>query len=57
MVGVLGCMAERLKNKLIEAEKMVDLVVGPDAYRDLPRLVAKGKIYIDIIIYSNLSRP
>ena len=39
MVGVLGCMAERLKEKLLEEEKIVDLVVGPDAYRDLPRLV------------------
>ena len=39
MVGVLGCMAERLKGKLLEEEKLVDLVVGPDAYRDLPRLV------------------
>jgi tRNA-2-methylthio-N6-dimethylallyladenosine synthase len=35
-------MAERLKIKLVEADKMVDLVVGPDAYRDLPRLVAQG---------------
>ncbi len=40
-VGVLGCMAERLKKKLLEEEKMVDLVVGPDAYRDLPNLVEK----------------
>jgi tRNA-2-methylthio-N6-dimethylallyladenosine synthase len=40
-VGVLGCMAERLKNKLLEEEKIVDLVVGPDAYRDLPGLVGK----------------
>ncbi|OQS01108.1 CDK5 regulatory subunit-associated protein 1 [Achlya hypogyna] len=38
-VGVLGCMAERLKTKLLEADKMVDLVVGPDAYRDLPNLL------------------
>lgn len=38
-VGILGCMAERLRDKLIEEEKLVDLVVGPDAYRDLPRLV------------------
>lgn len=38
-VGVLGCMAERLKSKLLEEEKIVDLVVGPDAYRDLPNLV------------------
>ncbi len=40
MVGVLGCMAERLKAKFLEEEKLVDLVVGPDAYRDLPMLVA-----------------
>lgn len=39
LVGVLGCMAERLKTKLLEAGKGVDLVVGPDAYRDLPRLL------------------
>jgi tRNA-2-methylthio-N6-dimethylallyladenosine synthase len=39
LVGVLGCMAERLKNKLLEKEKLVDMVVGPDAYRDLPRLI------------------
>jgi tRNA-2-methylthio-N6-dimethylallyladenosine synthase len=39
MVGILGCMAERLKAKLLEEEKMVDMVVGPDAYRDLPNLV------------------
>jgi tRNA-2-methylthio-N6-dimethylallyladenosine synthase len=38
-VGVLGCMAERLKTKLLEEEKIVDLVAGPDAYRDLPKLV------------------
>jgi tRNA-2-methylthio-N6-dimethylallyladenosine synthase len=40
MVGVLGCMAERLKSKLLEEEKLVDLVIGPDAYRDLPKLIA-----------------
>jgi tRNA-2-methylthio-N6-dimethylallyladenosine synthase len=40
MVGVLGCMAERLKKKLLEEEKLVDLVVGPDAYRDLPNLIS-----------------
>ncbi|HBS85069.1 MAG: tRNA (N6-isopentenyl adenosine(37)-C2)-methylthiotransferase MiaB [Bacteroidetes bacterium GWF2_38_335] len=39
LIGVIGCMAERLKEKLVEEEKMVDIVVGPDAYRDLPRLV------------------
>ncbi len=39
MVGVLGCMAERLKTNLLEEEKIVDLVAGPDAYRDLPKLI------------------
>ena len=39
-VGVLGCMAERLKEKFLEEEKIVDLVVGPDAYKDLPNLIA-----------------
>ena len=39
LVGVLGCMAERLKAKFLEEEKLVDIVVGPDAYRDLPRLI------------------
>ena len=39
-VGVLGCMAERLKKQLLETDKMVDLVAGPDAYRDLPRLLS-----------------
>lgn len=41
IVGVLGCMAERLKSKLIDQEQLVDLVVGPDAYRDLPSLLSK----------------
>lgn len=39
VIGVLGCMAERLKETLLEEEKLVDLVVGPDAYRDLPNLL------------------
>jgi tRNA-2-methylthio-N6-dimethylallyladenosine synthase len=39
MVGVMGCMAERLKKSLLEREQLVDIVVGPDAYRDLPRLI------------------
>jgi tRNA-2-methylthio-N6-dimethylallyladenosine synthase len=43
LVGVLGCMAERLKAKFIEEEKLVDLVVGPDAYRSLPALVNKAE--------------
>lgn len=43
LVGVLGCMAERLKKKLMEEEQIVDLVVGPDAYRDLPKLVNQAE--------------
>lgn len=39
IIGVLGCMAERLKSKLLEEEKLIDIVVGPDAYRDLPNLI------------------
>ncbi len=39
IVGVLGCMAERLKSKLLEEEKLVDIVAGPDSYRDLPKLI------------------
>lgn len=41
IIGVLGCMAERLKTKLLEEEKLVDVVAGPDSYRDLPKLVAE----------------
>lgn len=41
IIGVLGCMAERLKDKLLEEEKLVDVVAGPDSYRDLPKLVAE----------------
>ncbi len=41
VVGILGCMAERLKSTLLEEEKIVDLVVGPDAYRDLPGLIGQ----------------
>ena len=40
LVGVLGCMAERLKKKFLEEERLVDMVVGPDAYRDLPNLIS-----------------
>ena len=42
LIGVLGCMAERLKSKFIEEEKLVDLVVGPDAYRTLPQLIEEA---------------
>lgn len=43
LVGILGCMAERLKGKLLDEEKLVDLVVGPDAYRTLPDLVTEAE--------------
>ncbi|WP_299337193.1 tRNA (N6-isopentenyl adenosine(37)-C2)-methylthiotransferase MiaB [uncultured Psychroserpens sp.] len=52
-VGVLGCMAERLKTKFLEEEKIVDLVVGPDAYKDLPNLIAEvdeGRDAINVIL-------
>ncbi|REK51308.1 MAG: tRNA (N6-isopentenyl adenosine(37)-C2)-methylthiotransferase MiaB [Bacteroidetes bacterium] len=42
IIGVLGCMAERLKTELLEKQKLVDIVVGPDAYRDLPGLLEKA---------------
>jgi tRNA-2-methylthio-N6-dimethylallyladenosine synthase len=42
LIGVLGCMAERLKSKLLEEEKLVDIVVGPDAYRTLPQLIEEA---------------
>ena len=42
LIGILGCMAERLKSKLLEEEKLVDIVVGPDAYRSLPSLVEEA---------------
>ena len=52
-VGVLGCMAERLKSKFLEQEKIVDLVVGPDAYKDLPNLlqeVEDGNNAVNVIL-------
>ena len=52
-VGVLGCMAERLKDKFLEEEKIVDMVVGPDAYKDLPNLVqeiGEGKNAVNVIL-------
>ena len=52
-VGVLGCMAERLKDKLLDEEKLVDLVVGPDAYRDLPNLVKEldeGRKAVNVLL-------
>jgi tRNA-2-methylthio-N6-dimethylallyladenosine synthase len=41
IVGVMGCMAERLKTQLLEQEQLVDIVVGPDSYRDIPKLIEK----------------
>lgn len=52
-VGVLGCMAERLKSKFLEEEKIVDMVVGPDAYKDLPNLVQEvdeGRNAVNVIL-------
>ncbi len=52
-VGVLGCMAERLKHQFLEEEKIVDLVVGPDAYRDLPNLIEEieaGREAVNVIL-------
>ncbi|AWX43976.1 tRNA-2-methylthio-N(6)-dimethylallyladenosine synthase [Flagellimonas maritima] len=52
-VGVLGCMAERLKNKFLEEEKIVDMVVGPDAYKDLPNLIKEideGRNAVNVIL-------
>lgn len=52
-VGVLGCMAERLKSQLLEEEKIVDMVVGPDAYKDLPNLVREvdeGRNAVNVIL-------
>ncbi len=62
-IGVLGCMAERLKAKLLDEEKLVDLVVGPDAYRDLPGLVStidEGDKGVNVVLsreetYANIS--
>ena len=63
VVGVLGCMAERLKEKFLEQEKLVDIVVGPDAYRDLPNLIKQvddGRKAVNVILskeetYSEIS--
>ncbi len=52
-IGVLGCMTERLKSKFLEEEKMVDLVVGPDAYKDLPNLISEideGRNAVNVIL-------
>lgn len=63
IVGVLGCMAERLKARLLEEEKLVDMVVGPDAYRSLPTLLAEaedGRKAVNVLLsreetYSDIS--
>jgi len=63
LVGVLGCMAERLKTKLLEEEKLVDIVVGPDAYRSLPGLIEEaetGQKSVNVLLsrdetYANIS--
>lgn len=63
LIGVLGCMAERLKAKFLEEEKLVDIVVGPDAYRSLPSLIEEagtGQKAINVLLsreetYANIS--
>ncbi len=53
IIGVLGCMAERVKSQLLEEEKLVDIVVGPDAYRDLPNLLSQadeGKKAVNVLL-------
>ncbi len=63
LIGVLGCMAERLKAKLLEEEKLVDIVVGPDAYRSLPGLITEaegGQKSVNVLLsreetYANIS--
>ncbi len=63
VIGVLGCMAERLKSKFLEEEQLVDVVVGPDAYRDLPNLIQQvngGQKAINVLLsreetYADLS--
>lgn len=55
-IGVLGCMAERLRHKLLEQEKLVDIVVGPDAYRDLPNLLLESEQTGQAAVNVQLSR-
>src|SRR5699024_1940837 len=53
MVGVLGCMSERIREKILEKEQLVDLVVGPDAYRDLPKLLMEvddGRKAVNVLL-------
>ncbi len=52
-VGVLGCMAERIKDQIIEEEQLVDIVVGPDSYRDIPRLIEEvedGRKAVNVLL-------
>lgn len=52
-IGVMGCMAERIKDKIIEQEKLVDIVVGPDAYRDIPNLLSEvedGRKAVNVLL-------
>jgi tRNA-2-methylthio-N6-dimethylallyladenosine synthase len=56
LIGLLGCMAERLKDQLLVEEKSVDIIVGPDAYRDLPKLIgtaSEGQKAINVILSSD----
>lgn len=63
LIGMLGCMAERLKENLLEEEKLVDIVCGPDAYRDLPKLLVsanEGQKAVNVLLsreetYSDIS--
>ena len=66
VIGILGCMAERLKEKLLIEEKVVDIVAGPDSYRDLPNLIRnvidKNEKSVNTILsleetYENLYKP
>ena len=53
IIGIIGCMAERIKEKLLEQEKLVDIIVGPDAYRDLPNLlqqVEEGQKAVNVLL-------
>lgn len=53
VIGILGCMAERLKSKLLEEEKLVDIVAGPDAYRELPNLISEvsdGRKAVNVLL-------
>ena len=57
VVGVLGCMAERLKEQLLDRDKLVDIVAGPDAYRDVPRLIAAVQVVPVVTREGGLAAP